>query len=36
MERSEFIRYASRIGIPYLDMDEQEIEDEIDIARRLE
>ena len=36
MERSEFIRYASRTGIPYLDMDEQELEDEINLARSQE
>jgi predicted HTH domain antitoxin len=34
MERIEFIRYASRIGIPYLDMDERELLGEIEQARR--
>ena len=34
MERFEFIRFASRLGIPYVDMDNQELEDEIDLARR--
>jgi predicted HTH domain antitoxin len=36
MERFEFIRFASRLGIPYVDMDKQELEDEIDLARRYE
>ncbi len=34
MERFEFIRYASRLGIPFLDMDEKEIQDEIAAAQR--
>lgn len=34
MERIEFIRYASRIGIPYLDMDEREMQEEIERVRR--
>lgn len=33
MERAEFIRYASRLGIPYLDMDEDELQAEIAVAR---
>ena len=33
MERFEFIRYASRNGIPYFDMDAQELKDEIETAR---
>ncbi len=33
MQKFEFIRYASRVGIPYLDMDRQELENEIKIAR---
>ncbi len=34
MERFEFIRYASRSGIAYFDMDDQELKDEINAARR--
>ncbi len=34
MERFEFVRYASRNGIPYFDMDAQELNDEIETARR--
>ena len=33
MERAEFIRYASRLGIPYLDMDEDELQAEIAMVR---
>jgi len=33
MEREEFIRYASRLGIAFIDMDERELEEEIDAAR---
>ncbi len=29
MERFEFVRYASRLGIPYFDMDERELQEEI-------
>lgn len=29
MGREEFIHYASRLGIPYLDMSEQELQDEL-------
>jgi predicted HTH domain antitoxin len=29
MERFEFVRYASRMGIPFFDMDEHELEEEI-------
>ncbi len=32
MQRVEFIRYASRQGIPYLDLDESELDDEIRAA----
>ena len=35
MERFEFIRYASRLGIPYFDMDEVELADEIRQAKKL-
>jgi predicted HTH domain antitoxin len=33
MERFVFIRYAFRMGIAYLDMDERELENEIETAR---
>ncbi len=29
MGREEFIHYASRLGIPYLDMSDQELQDEL-------
>ena len=29
MERFEFVRYAARLGIPYLDLDENELAEEI-------
>lgn len=35
MERFEFVHYASRLGISYLDMDERELETEIDTARGI-
>ena len=34
MERFEFVRYASRLGITYLDMDEQELATEIELAQK--
>jgi predicted HTH domain antitoxin len=34
MERFEFVRYASRLGIPYLDMDEQELATEVKLAQK--
>jgi predicted HTH domain antitoxin len=33
MERVKFVRYASRLGIPYLDMDEHELATEIELAQ---
>mgnify|MGYP001004921247 CR=1 FL=1 len=36
MERAEFIRYAARLGVPYLDLDERELQDEINAARDAE
>lgn len=33
MERFEFIRYASRLGVSYIDLDEQEVREEIRAAR---
>ncbi len=35
MEREEFIRYAGRLGIPYVDLDEIELHRELDAASRL-
>ena len=35
MNREEFIRYSSRLGIPYIDLDEVEIARELDGARTL-
>jgi len=32
MSRLEFIHYTSRLGIPYIDLDGQELEEEIRIA----
>ncbi len=34
MERVEFIHYSSRLGIPFIDMDEQELQAEIELVRR--
>ncbi|MBM4046904.1 MAG: UPF0175 family protein [Planctomycetes bacterium] len=33
MHRLEFIRYASRLGIPYVDLDEQELMQDVSSAR---
>ena len=33
MERVEFIRYASRLGIPYIELDDQELQAEIQAAQ---
>lgn len=35
-DRTEFIRYASALGIPYIDLDEVELEREIESARSLQ
>ena len=35
MGREEFIRYASRLGISYVDLDEPELHRELDAANRL-
>ncbi len=34
-DRGEFIRYAGRMGIPYLDLDEIELARELEGARNL-
>ena len=33
MERIEFIHYSSRLGIPFLDLDEHELQEEITRVR---
>lgn len=33
MGREEFIHYASRMGIPYLDMSDQDLQDELATVR---
>jgi len=33
MERFEFVRYASRLGIPFLDMSKEELERDIEAAK---
>jgi predicted HTH domain antitoxin len=33
MERFEFVRFASRLGIPYIDLDDSELQAEIHSAR---
>jgi predicted HTH domain antitoxin len=35
MERSEFIRYAARLGVPYIDLDEIELQEEVRAAREM-
>lgn len=35
MERSEFIRYAARLGVPYIDLDETELQEEVRAAREM-
>lgn len=35
MERFEFIRYASRLGIPFLDMSSEEMADEVTLVQTL-
>ncbi len=36
MERFEFVRFASRLGIPYFDMDESEWAAELQTLRSLD
>lgn len=36
MERFEFVRHASRLGIPYFDMDKNEWAVEMETIRRLD
>ncbi|PKO24030.1 MAG: hypothetical protein CVU38_01040 [Chloroflexi bacterium HGW-Chloroflexi-1] len=33
MERFEFVRYASRMGVPFFDMDQRELAEEVARAR---
>lgn len=35
MERFEFVRYASRLGIPFFDMSVEELERDVEAARRM-
>ena len=35
MERFEFVRYASRLGIPYFDMSEEELERDFKRAKKI-
>jgi predicted HTH domain antitoxin len=35
MERSEFIRFASRLGIPFINMDRDELTEDVEHARRV-
>ena len=35
MGREEFIRYASKQGIPYLQLEGEELEQEIDASKKL-
>ncbi len=35
MERFEFVRYASRLGIPYFDMSEEELERDLEAAQKI-
>jgi len=35
MERFEFVRYASRLGIPFFDMSKEEMEKDIQTAKKV-
>lgn len=35
MERFEFVRYASRLGIPFFDMSEEELERDLEAAKKI-
>lgn len=35
MERFEFVRYASRLGIPFFDMSKEELERDLKVAKRI-
>lgn len=35
MQRFEFVRYASRLGIPFFDMGEEELMQDIETARAI-
>jgi len=35
MERFEFVRYASRLDIPFFDMSEEELEKDLEAAKRV-
>ena len=35
MERFEFVRYASRLGIPFFDMSKEELEKDLEVTKRI-
>jgi predicted HTH domain antitoxin len=35
MARFEFVRYASRLGIPFFDMSKEELERDVEAAKRV-
>jgi len=35
MERFEFVRYASRLGIPFFDMSKEELEKDLEAAKKV-
>jgi len=35
MKRFEFVRYASRLGIPFFDMSKEELEKDLESAKRV-
>ena len=35
MERFEFVRFASRIGIPFFDMSKEELEKDLESAKKV-
>jgi len=35
MERFEFVRYASRLGIPFFDMSKEELERDLEAAKKV-
>ena len=35
MARFEFVRYASRLGIPFFDMSEEELEKDLEAAKKI-
>jgi len=35
MERFEFVKYASRLGIPFFDMSKEELEKDLEAAKKV-